>query len=382
LLFLHAENLSRAQPSSEYFRRKEFYSLFINMSRGYVEMDTVRVVLFGVGAVGSRIAKFLLEKEGIEIVGAIDIATDKVGKDLGKVLGVKERLGIMVSDDADAVLSEAEADVMLHTTTSFLRQVYPQIAKALEHGVNVVSTCEELSYPYVIEASLARRLDELARRKGVTVLGTGVNPGFVMDTVPITLTGACQKVNAIKVTRSLDAANRRVPFQKKIGAGLTPQEVKQKLEKKEITAHVGLEQSMHLIASALGWELDEIEVAPVKPVISKERVVSKVEGGVTVEPGQVAGLKQSGWAVKDGKRVITLEMHAYMGAEEYELYSIDGVPPINMKNTPCMHGDLSTVAVIVNSIPKVINAPPGLVTMKDLPIPSATPEHMGKYTKK
>jgi len=213
-------------------------------------------------------------------------------------------------------------------------------------------------------------------------LGTGVNPGFVMDTLPITLTGACQKVNAIKVTRSLDAANRRVPFQKKIGAGLSPQELKQKLEKREITAHVGLEQSMNLIASALGWELDQVKVAPVEPVIAERHVASKVEGGVTVEPGQVAGLRQSGWAIKEGKRVITLDMHAYMGAEEYELYTIDGVPPINMKNTPCMHGDLSTVAVIVNSIPKVINAPPGLVTVKDLPILSATPEHMGKYIKK
>jgi hypothetical protein len=345
-------------------------------------MDKVRVILCGIGAVGRRIAKFLVEKEGVEIVGAIDIAEDKIGKDLGEILGIEKKLGVVVSDDADVVLSRAQADVMVHATTSFLGQVYPQIAKALEHGVNVVSTCEELSYPYFENTDIATKLDELAKKHGATVLGTGVNPGFVMDTLPITLTGACQKVNAIKVTRSLDAANRRVPFQKKIGAGLTKQELKQKLEKKEITAHVGLEQSMNLIASALGWELEEVKVAPVEPVIAERRVASKVEGGVTVELGQVAGLKQSGWAIKEGKRVITLDMHAYMGAEEYELYTIEGVPPINMKNTPCMHGDLSTVAVIVNSIPKVINASPGLVTMKDLPIPSATPEDMGKYIKK
>ena len=345
-------------------------------------MDKVRVILCGIGALGRRIAKFLVEKEGVEIVGAIDVAEDKIGRDLGEVLGIEKKLGVVVSDGVGVVLSRAQADVMVHATTSFLRQVYPQIAKALAHGVNVVSTCEELSYPYFVGTDIARKLDELAKKHGATVLGTGVNPGFVMDTLQITLTGACQKVNAIKVTRSLDAANRRVPFQKKIGAGLTSQELKQKLEKREITAHVGLEQSMNLIASALGWELDEVKVAPVKPVIAEKRVASKVEGGVTVEPGQVAGLKQSGWAVKEGKRVITLDMHAYMGAEEYELYTIDGVPPINMKNTPCMHGDLSTVAMIVNSIPKAINAPPGLVTMKDLPIPSATPEHMGKYIKK
>ena len=345
-------------------------------------MNAIKVIVFGVGAVGRRIAKFLLEKEGVEIVGAIDIAKDKVGRDLGEVIGVKKRLGVVVSDDADAVLSRAKADVMLHATSSFLRQVYPQIAKALEHGVNVISTCEELSYPYIVDADLARKLDELAKEHGATVLGTGVNPGFVMDTLPITLTGACQRVEAIEVTRSLDAANRRVPFQKKIGAGLTPEELKDKLERREITAHVGLEQSMNLIASALGWKLERIEIADVEPVIAERRVASKVEGGVTVEPGQVAGLKQSGWAVKDGRRVITLNLYMYMGAEEYELYTIKGVPTINMKNTPCMHGDISTVAMIINSIPKVINAPPGLVTMKDLPIPSATPEDMGKYVKK
>ena len=344
-------------------------------------MDKVRIVLCGVGAVGRRIARFLLEKEGVEIVGATDIAKDKAGKDLGEVLGAKKELGVVVSDDADAVLSRAKADVMIHATTSFLKQVYPQIAKALEHGVNVISTCEELSYPYIVDANLARKLDKLAKRHKATVLGTGVNPGFVMDTLPITLTGACQKVQAIKVTRSLDAANRRVPFQKKIGAGLTLEELKQKLERREITGHVGLEQSMKMIASALGWELEEVKVALVEPVIAERRVASKVEEGVTVEPGQVAGLKQRGWAVKNGKRVIKLDLHIYMGAEEYELYTIEGVPTITMKSTPCLHGDISTVAVIVNSIPKVINAPPGLVTMKDLPIPSATPEDMGKYVR-
>jgi len=342
-------------------------------------MDKVRVVLCGVGAVGKRIAKFLLEKEGIEIVGAIDVAKEKVGRDLGEVMGIKKKLGVAVSDDADAVFSSAEADVMVHATTSFFKQVYPQIAKAVEYGVNVVSTCEELSYPYIADANLAGKLDELAKRHGATVLGTGVNPGFVMDTLPITLTGACQEVKAVKVTRSLDAANRRVPFQKKIGAGLTLEELRKKLERREITAHVGLEQSINLIATALGWELEEVKVTPIKPVIAEKRVASKVEGGVTVEPGRVAGMKQSGWATKDGKRVITLDLHMYMGAEEYELYTIEGEPTITMKNTPCFHGDISTVAIIVNSIPKVMNAPPGLVTMKDLPIPSATPEHMRKY---
>lgn len=341
-------------------------------------MKEARVVVYGVGAMGSLIARHLLEKKGVKIVGAIGHRTG-VGRDLGEVIGIEERLGVMVSDDADAVLSEAKADVALHATTSFLKQVYPQIAKAVEYGANVISTCEELSYPYIVDLNLARKLDALAKKHGATILGTGVNPGFVMDTLPIVLTGVCQQVKEIKVTRSLDAAKRRIPFQKKIGAGLTVKEFKEKIEEKKITAHVGLRQSISLIASALGWELDKIEMTPIEPVIAEKRVVSQLRAGVIVEPGQIAGIRQAGWGVMHGEKAITLNLYMYMGAEEYELYTIEGVPSINMKSTPSIHGDIATVAMVVNSIPKVIKAPPGLVTMKDLLIPSATPEDMMKY---
>jgi len=340
-------------------------------------MGKVRVVLYGVGAVGSSIAKFLLDKEGVEIVGAIDIAEEKVGKDLGEVLGVGRRLGIAVSNDPDAVLSRVKADIMVHATASFLKQVYPQIAKALEHGVNVVSTCEELAYPYTTEPELARKLDKLAKENGVTVLGTGINPGFLMDTLVITLTSVCQKVERIKVTRMMNAATRRVPFQKKIGAGLLIKEFRNRIETRIITGHVGLEQSMSMIADALGWKLDRIEVDPVEPVVAKARVKGEA---IQVEPGQVAGLRQRARGMKEGKEVITLDFQAYMGAEEeYDSITIEGVPSIHMKIAPCVHGDLGTVAMIVNSIPKVVNAQPGLVTMKDLPIPSAVLKDMRKY---
>jgi len=331
-------------------------------------MEKLRVVLYGIGAIGSRIAKFLLEKNGVEIVGAIDVAKEKVGKDLGEVLGVGKRLGVAVSDDPDAVLSKVNASIVIHSTASFLKQVYPQITKIVEHGVNVVSTCEELSYPYVTDPELAKKLDESAKKHKVTVLGTGINPGFMMDTLAIALTGVCQTVERIKVTRVLNAAKRRVQFQKKIGAGLTIVEFEEKMEKKSITLHVGLEQSIFLIASALGWELDEIKV-------ESKAIQTKL--------GRVAGLSQYGRGIKQGKEIITLDLQAYVGAEEeYDAIDIEGVPSIHMKLSPGVHGDLGTVAVIVNSIPKVINAKPGLVTMKDLPVPSATPEDMRTYVKK
>lgn len=340
-------------------------------------MGKIRLVLYGVGAVGSRIARFLLQKEGVEIVGAVDVAEDKVGKDLGEVLGVGKQLGITVSDNPNNVFSQTNADVVVHATSSFLQQTYPQLTKAVKHGLNVVSTCEELSYPYTTDPNMTKKLHKLAEEHGATVLGTGINPGFLMDTLVITLTGACQRIDKIEVERVMNAGTRRVPFQKKIGAGLSLKEFKDKMKSKTITGHVGLEQSIAMIASAIGWKLDRIEIGVVEPVIAKKHVESEA---IQVEPGEAAGLKQSARGIRRGKEAISLEFQAYIGApEEYDSITIKGVPNIHQRITPCVHGDLGTVAIIANSIPKVINAPPGLVTMKDLPIPSATLEDMRKY---
>lgn len=342
-------------------------------------MEKVKVILYGVGAVGSLIAKHLLQKEGIKIVGAIDIAEDKVGKDLGEILGLNRKLGVKVSDDADSALSKVEADIAVHATSSFFKNTYPQIASIVKHGVNVVSTCEELSYPYLTEPKLARELDSLAKKHNVTVLGTGINPGFLMDTLVITLTAVCQKIEKIKAVRVMNAATRRLPFQKKIGAGLTVKEFKRKIENRKITGHVGLKQSIAMIADALKWNLDKITVESVEPVIAKKPVES---AGIKVRKGEVTGLRQRTKGIMRNKEVIVLDFQAYIGAEkEYDAVTIEGVPSVKQNIHPCVHGDKGTVAMIVNSIPKVINASPGLLTMKDLPVPSAALEDMCKYVK-
>jgi len=340
-------------------------------------MRKVKIALFGVGAVGSLIAKFLLEKEGVEIVGAVDIAKNKVGKDLGEVLGTKRKLGVRISEDADALLSKVNADIAVHATSSFLKDTFPQIASIIKHGVKVISTCEELSYPYYAEPKIAKELDDLAKEHSVTVLGTGINPGFLMDTLVITLTAVCQKIEKIEAVRVMDAAKRRLPFQKKIGAGLTAKEFRQKIKNKQITGHVGLEQSIAMTADALTWKLDKIVAEPVEPVIAKKSVESKY---TKVKAGEAAGLRQRTKGVMKSRDVITLDFRAYVGAEEeYDAITIEGVPNIKQKIQPCIHGDIGTIAVIVNSIPKVIKAPPGLLTMKELPVPSAAPEDMCRY---
>ncbi len=330
-------------------------------------MSKVRVVLVGLGPIGTMIGRDLAKREWIEFVGGIDIAKDLIGKDLGEHLGIGE-LGISISNDYDVVLKNTKPDIAVVATVSYLSKIYPQLEKILEYGVDIISTCEELSYPYIVDRKLAEKIDILAKKNGATVLGTGINPGFLMDTLVITLTTACKEINSISVMRQMDASTRRGPFQKKIGAGLTVDEFKEKIRKKIISGHVGLMQSIALIADAIGWSLDKIEVDPVEPVIAEK---GEKTDFVTVEPGQVAGTKQSARGIVNGEPKITLNFKAYIGApEEFDAITIDGIPPINEKISPCVHGDHGTVAVITNMIPKILKSSPGLLTMKDIVLPS------------
>ncbi|NIO37631.1 hypothetical protein GTO27_08000 [Candidatus Bathyarchaeota archaeon] len=339
----------------------------------------MKIVLYGIGAVGSLIAKNLLQKEGIEIVGAIDIANNKVGRDLGEVLGLNRGLGRKISPDLDSVLSKTHADIAVHTTASFLRDTYSQITSIVKHGVNVLSTCEELTYPHLVDSELSKELDTLAQKKGVTVLGTGINPGFLMDTLVITLTAVCLEIEKITAVRVMDAGTRRLPFQKKIGAGLSIEEFEQKIRNGQITGHVGLEQSIAMIAAALKWKPAEIQAGRVEPVIAQQPVESDT---MKIKIGEVSGLKQKAKGKTKNQEIILLDFQAYVGAEEeYDAVTIEGTPNVNQRIQPCVHGDKGTVAMIVNSIPKVINAPAGLLTMKDLPIPSAVTQDIRKYIK-
>ncbi len=339
--------------------------------------NEIKVVMYGLGYMGRGIAKLLLEKKGVKIVGAIDISKDIVGRDLGEVLKIERNLGVTVSNNSEVLLSKVEADIVIHATTSHLSQAYPQIAECVEEGFNVISTCEELSYPFEKNPELASKLDRLAKENNVTVLGTGINPGFLMDTLPIVLTGVCQDVKKVKVTRMMYSGNRRIPFQKKIGTGLSPREFKQKIEGKEITGHVGLSESIMQIAAALGWKLEEVVELPPEPVIAERELKTDY---ITVKPGQVAGLKSIGKGVMNGKEVITLEFISHAGVEEpYDEVLIEGIPNIHERIIGGVHGDIGTIAMVVNMIPKVINARPGLLTMKDIALPSAVTEDMRIY---
>ena len=332
-------------------------------------MRKLKVVSFGVGVIGSLTAKFILEEKGnvMDLVGAYDIDPKKVGKDLGSVIGLDSSTGVKVSDDLGGVLTK-DVDVAIHTTASYLKTAVPQIESIVARGVDVVSSCEELSYPYVVDRRLASKLDISAKKHGATVLGTGINPGFLMDALPIALTAPCKTIAKITVTRRMNAATRRVPFQMKVGAGLTRSEFQKAIKDGKISGHVGLEQSASMLADAIGWKLDEVEIGEVEPLMAK----SPVKGYVKIPPGRVAGVRQSARGVVAGEPLIELNFMAYVGSEEeYDQVEIEGIPPVNCRITPCIHGDHGTVAMLVNMAPKVMASPPGLRTMKDMQLPSA-----------
>jgi len=326
----------------------------------------VRAVQFGCGPIGCSVARFAAQRSDIEIVGAVDIDPSIAGRDLAEVVGLGKKLGVSISDNADAVLSQTKPDVVFLTTVSSLKVAYSQLEKCIKAGVNVVSSCEELSYPYREEPQLSAELDKLAKANNVTALGTGVNPGFLMDVWPLFMTGVCQQVKQVRAVRIQDASTRRGPFQKKIGAGCTDEQFKERVDAGTLR-HVGLAESVAMIASGLGWELDEITTS-IEPVVAKVRVKTNF---VTVGPGQIAGVRQVGRGIRAEKELITVEFEASVGApQSYDTVDITGVPNMEVTIKGGTHGDISTAAMIVNSVRRVVQAPPGLVTMKDLPVVS------------
>jgi 4-hydroxy-tetrahydrodipicolinate reductase len=326
----------------------------------------IRVVHFGLGPIGAAVVRQVAARKGFKIVGAVDIDTAKVGRDLGEVAAVGRALKIKVSDDPRKTIKAGKPDVVVLCTSSSMKGVLGQVESILRLKVPIVSTTEELSYPTKGNMRYARLVHQLAKKAKVAVLGTGVNPGFVMDALPIMLTGVCERVEAIKVERVQDARIRRLPFQQKIGAGLTREQFQKKVDDGSVR-HVGLAESVSMIADALGWKLDRI-TDDIQPRMANETVASEF---LAVDPGYVCGIVQDGVGYKGDRPVITLHMEAYLGApESYDSVEIVGSPAFKSKVAGGVHGDIATASIVVNSLPKILEVAPGLHTMRDMPLPS------------
>ena len=326
----------------------------------------IRVMHFGLGPIGAAVVRQISERPGFRIVGAVDIDPMKVGRDLGEVAGLRRKLKVRVGNDARKAIKSAKPDVVVLCTSSSIKKILPQLETILKLKVPVVSTTEELSYPSKGNLRYARAVHQLAKKSKVAVLGTGVNPGFVMDALPIMLTGVCERVDAIRVDRVQDARVRRLPFQQKIGAGLTREQFQKKVDDGSVR-HVGLTESVMMIADAMGWKLDRI-TDEIQPKIATETVASEF---LAVDAGYVCGIVQDGIGYRDGAPVITLHMEAYLGAREsFDSVEIAGSPMIRSKVAGGVHGDIATASIVVNSLPKILEVAPGLHTMRDMPLPS------------
>ena len=328
-----------------------------------MSQQKIRVIQYGLGPIGIETAKLVLRKSGMKLVGAVDISKDIAGRDLGEVLGAGKKLGVEVSGSAKALFRKTKADVVLHTAGSRIPRIYDQLVQIMGGGMNIISSSEELLYPLRGSSRLAKKIDAMARANEVTVLGTGVNPGFVMDALPLFLTAVCQDVKKISVERVVDAGTRRYPLQKKVGAGMTPRAFREKIAKKEL-GHVGLLESLHLVAGKLGMALDEV-VEAINPVIAKKALKTKF---FSLKPGDVAGIKHIAKGLRGGEAILTLDLRMYIGARDpHDSVRIEGTPQIHLRIEGGVAGDQATAAVLVNSIESVVNAPPGLTTVTDIP---------------
>jgi hypothetical protein len=322
-----------------------------------------RVIQYGLGSIGRATARHIVDRDGLQLVAGIDIDPAKVGQDVGEVIGLGQPLGFKVVESLSQALAGTEADIVVHTTSSYFDTFKPQIVEILEAGLDVVSTSEELSFPWLAHAKEAAEVDAVAKRAKKTVLGTGVNPGFLMDSLPLNLTAICQRVDRIDVTRVINASTRRGPFQAKIGSGMTVDDFQAKMAAGRM-GHVGLPESMGMVFHTLGKKLARYE-SGVEPVVAEGPVKTDY---FDVQPGQVRGLKQVARGYTEKSEFMTLTFVAALEAgDEADTIKITGSPNLEvvLKGT---NGDIATVAIAVNAIRRVKEAAPGLVTMRDLPI--------------
>lgn len=328
-------------------------------------MEEIKVIQVGLGPLGVKVSQFIAERSGISIVAAVDKNPGLVGKRLSDLHDALSS-DIKIAQNIKDALSEVKADVAVLTTVSDMERITPQIEELVSFGIPVVSTCEELSFPKTCAPELTQRIDEAAKAHHVAVVGTGVNPGFLMDSLPTFLTSVCQNVESIRVNRYQNAAYRRIPFQNKIGAGCT---LEQFAEKKAAGTlrHVGLTESMQFIANNLGWKLSKTEDI-IEPVIAEKNID---ENGAQVAKGLATGVCQIGRGYVDGEEKITLVFQAAVGeAESYDEVIIKGTPKIRSKIAGGVNGDVATCAITVNATRQLLKAQPGLRTMEDIPLVS------------
>ena len=323
----------------------------------------INIVQAGLGPIGRQLTSYLLQREGLKIFAAVDPDESIKGKDVGLLAGHKP-IGIFVSKSPGNRSFDPQQSVALVSTVSKISRITSQVQEYASRGLNILTTCEELTHPWTTHSEEAVEIDEICKKYGVTCLATGVNPGFLMDYLPAVFSSVCRVVDHIKISRVQNASGRRGSFQKKIGAGLSVDEFRKRQGK---LGHVGLPESTHFIAEALNLKLTDY-VENIEPVIADQTIITD---HVTVKPGMVSGLNQSAIGFIDGKEAIRQEFIAAVGQDDpADRIDITGDPEFHSVIPGGINGDVATASIIINSIPVILKMEPGLKTMLDVSVPS------------
>lgn len=336
-------------------------------------MENVKVIIWGLGAMGGGMADMLLKKKGVDIVGVIGRGA-KIGTSMYDYIKTErgDRPDVLIQAEDD-VLKEKAADVVLLCTDSFTKDAFPRIKKIVEKKINVVSSAEEMAYPQAQSPELAAEIDRLAKENGVSVLGTGINPGLIMDLLVVLMTGCCEEVDSI-VSRRVNSLSPFGPVvMHEQGIGTTVEEFKKGVQDGTLSGHVGFHESIQMITDALGWKLSAPVTQSMEPIVTD---VDRKSPYGFAKAGDVAGCAMKGFGYVDGELKVEMDHPQQIEPEQVGVQTgdyviIKGTPNINMVNSPEVPGGIGTIAMCVNMIPQTINANPGLHTMIDLPVPRA-----------
>ena len=336
-------------------------------------MQNVKVIIWGLGAMGGGMADMLLKKKGVDIVGGIGRGA-KLGKSMYDFIKTErgDRPDVLIQSE-DELLKEKAADVVLLCTDSFTKEAFPRIKRIIENKMNVVSSAEEMAYPQAQSPELAQEIDRLAKENGVTVLGTGINPGLIMDLLVVLMTGCCEEVDHI-VSRRVNSLSPFGPVvMHEQGIGITVDEFKEGVKTGRLSGHVGFHESIRMITDAIGWELSAPVTQSMEPIVTD---VDRKSPYGFAKAGDVAGCAMKGFGYVDGELKVEMDHPQQIEPEQVGVQTgdyviIKGTPNVNMVNSPEVPGGIGTIAMCVNMIPQTINAEPGLKTMIDLPVPRA-----------
>lgn len=324
--------------------------------------ERVRIGVVGLGWVGQEVARAALEDPRVRLVGVADVDPVKAGRDLGEILG-EGRLGLPIDADVESLLARARPEVAILSTSSDVRSMRPTLEACLAHGAHVVTSCENLASPELLEGDLARALDEAARKADVVILATGVNPGFAMDRLPVMLSQATRNIRRVRVSRVVDVASRRAQLQAKVGVGMSSQEFVAAMSESRV-GHAGLSASLRLVAKGLGVSLDRT-TETLRPLIAETPTSSSVLGPVPA--GRVRGIYQVARGYRGETELITLELTIALDEPNArDVIDIVGEPPLRFSGE--LPGDTCTVATVLSAIPLMVTMPAGLRTVLDVPL--------------